>query len=44
MCIKISLKEGKLLYAVSHSFPNLRLTAMGLGGKKGKDDLKIEYI
>jgi hypothetical protein len=27
-------KEGKLFYAVSHSYPKLRLTAKGAGGEK----------
>jgi hypothetical protein len=32
------LKEGKLYYAVSHSSPKLRLTAMPQGGRKSLNE------
>jgi hypothetical protein len=41
MCIKVSLKEGKLIYVKSLSLHKLKLTAFGVGGEYKKVKKKM---
>ena len=34
--MRLVQKEGRLIYAVSHPSPKLKLTAMGVKGRKGE--------